>query len=122
MVLFQKLFQGYIFCFLGDSFGQCIFEKYARETNLKKERSLVLSKLSISLENKVFEKLKLSKMSIKNSAKLTFLNIFFRKIQKILDMILKFKFRYFLTTHAKLSECQIKIICLLLIFLHQSTP
>ena len=40
MVLFQKLFQGYIFCFLGDSFGQCIFEQYARETNLKKKRSV----------------------------------------------------------------------------------
>ena len=42
VVLFQKLFQGYIFCFLGDSFGRCIFEQYARETNLKKKRSVVL--------------------------------------------------------------------------------
>ena len=40
VILFKKLFQGYIFCFLGDSFGQCIFEQYARETNLKKKRSL----------------------------------------------------------------------------------
>ena len=42
VVLFQKLFQGYIFCFLGDSFGQYIFEQYARETNLKKKRSVRL--------------------------------------------------------------------------------
>ena len=42
-------------------------------------------------------------MSIKNSAKLIFLNIFFIyiKFQKTLDMILKFKY-------AKVSECQIK--------------
>ena len=39
VVSFQKLFQGYIFCFLEDSFGRCIFEQYARETNLKKKRS-----------------------------------------------------------------------------------
>ena len=32
---FQKLFQGYIFCFLGDLLGRCIFEQYAHETNLK---------------------------------------------------------------------------------------
>ena len=44
VVLFQKLFQGYIFCFLGDSFGRCIFEQYARETNLKKKRSVRLSR------------------------------------------------------------------------------
>ena len=42
MVLFQKLFQGYIFCFLGDSFGWYLFEQYARETNLKKKRSVIL--------------------------------------------------------------------------------
>ena len=40
MVLFQKLFKGYIFCFLGDSVGRCIFEQFARETNLKKKRSV----------------------------------------------------------------------------------
>jgi hypothetical protein len=38
---FQKLFQGYIFCFLGDSFGRCIFEQYASETDLKKKRSVI---------------------------------------------------------------------------------
>ena len=47
VVLFQKLFQGYIFCFLGDSFGQCIFEQYARETNLKKKRSVSQSRIGI---------------------------------------------------------------------------
>ena len=40
VALFQKLFQGYIFCFLGDSFGRYVFEQYARETNLKKKRSV----------------------------------------------------------------------------------
>jgi hypothetical protein len=40
VVLFQKLFQGKFFCFLGDSFGRCIFEQYAGETNLKKKRSV----------------------------------------------------------------------------------
>ena len=40
MFLFEKLFQGYIFCFLGDSFGRYVFEQYARETNLKKKRSV----------------------------------------------------------------------------------
>ena len=43
VILFQKLFQGNIFCFLGDSFGRCIFEQYACETNLKKKRSVKLS-------------------------------------------------------------------------------
>ena len=43
VVLFQKLFLGYIFCFLGDSFGRCIFEQYAHETNLKKKRSVKMS-------------------------------------------------------------------------------
>ena len=42
MVLFQKLFKGYMFCFLGDSFGRYIFELFARETNLKKKRSVHL--------------------------------------------------------------------------------
>ena len=41
--LFQTLFKGYIFCFLGDSFGRCIFEQYTHETNLKKKRSVLLS-------------------------------------------------------------------------------
>ena len=49
VVLFQKLFQGYIFCFLGDSFGQCIFEQYARETNLKKKRSVSIVGSEVSL-------------------------------------------------------------------------
>ena len=47
VVLFQKLFQGYIFCFLGDSFGWCIFEQYAVETNLKKKHSVALSERSL---------------------------------------------------------------------------
>jgi hypothetical protein len=37
VTLFQELFKGNIFCFLGDSFGQYIFELYARKTNLKKK-------------------------------------------------------------------------------------
>ena len=42
-VLFQKLFKGYIFCFLGLSIGWYVFEQFARETNLKKKRSVLLS-------------------------------------------------------------------------------
>ena len=38
--LFQKLFKGYIFCFLGHLVGRCIFELSARETNLMKKRSV----------------------------------------------------------------------------------
>ena len=38
----KNLFQGYIFCFLEDLFGCYIFEQYARETNLKKKRSVIL--------------------------------------------------------------------------------
>ena len=37
---FQKLFKGYIFCFLGHLVGRCIFELNARETNLMKKRSV----------------------------------------------------------------------------------
>ena len=40
--MFQKLFKGYIFCFLGRLVGEKIFEQYARETNLKKKRSVRL--------------------------------------------------------------------------------
>ena len=40
--LFQKLFKGYIFCFLGNSFGKQIFELFAHETNLEKNRSVLL--------------------------------------------------------------------------------
>ena len=40
--LFQKLFKGYIFCFLGVSIGRYVFEQFARETNLKKKRSVKL--------------------------------------------------------------------------------
>ena len=40
--LFQKLFKGYIFCFLGHLVGGKIFEEFARETNLKKKRSVSL--------------------------------------------------------------------------------
>ena len=36
--LFQKLFEGYIFCFLVHSDGRYIFELSARETNLMKKR------------------------------------------------------------------------------------
>jgi hypothetical protein len=41
VVLFQKNFKGYIFCFLGDSVGRYIFEQFAHETNLKKKRSVM---------------------------------------------------------------------------------
>ena len=40
LVLSKKLFKGYIFGFLGDSVARCIFEQFARETNLKKKRSV----------------------------------------------------------------------------------
>ena len=38
-----KCFKGYIFCFLGNSFGQYIFELFALETNLEKKRSVRLT-------------------------------------------------------------------------------
>ena len=38
--LFQKLFKGYIFCFLGHLVGRYIFELPTRETNLMKKRSV----------------------------------------------------------------------------------
>ncbi len=44
--LFKKLFKGYIFCFVGVSIGRYVFEQFARETNLKKKRSVPLSPLS----------------------------------------------------------------------------
>ena len=50
VVLFQKLFLGYIFCFQGDLFGRCIFEQYAHETNLKKKRSVYLCKIGLNPE------------------------------------------------------------------------
>ena len=40
--LFQKLFKGYIFCFLGHLVGRYIFELSTRETNLMKKRSVEL--------------------------------------------------------------------------------
>ena len=40
VVLLQKLFKGYIFCFLVHSVGGYVFELFARETNLKKKRSV----------------------------------------------------------------------------------
>jgi hypothetical protein len=40
VVLFQKLFKGYIFGFLGHSVGRYVFKLFARETNLKKKRSV----------------------------------------------------------------------------------
>ena len=42
VVLFQKLFKGYIFCFLGHSVGRYVFELFAHETNLKKKRNVGL--------------------------------------------------------------------------------
>jgi hypothetical protein len=41
--LFQKIFNGYIFCFLGQLFGGQLFELFARETNLKKQSSVLPS-------------------------------------------------------------------------------
>ena len=41
--LFQKLFKGYIFCFLVHSVDRYVFELFARETNLKKKHSVILS-------------------------------------------------------------------------------
>ena len=41
--LFQKLFKGYIFCFLGHSVGRYVFELFAFETNLKKKHSVMLN-------------------------------------------------------------------------------
>ena len=43
--LIQKLFKGYIFCFLGVSIGRYVFEQFVRETNLKKKRSVILSQI-----------------------------------------------------------------------------
>ena len=40
--LFQKLFKGYIFCFLGHLVGGQLFELFARETTLKKQSSVPL--------------------------------------------------------------------------------
>ena len=44
--LFQKLFKGYIFCFLGHLFGRYIFEQNTHETNLMKKRSVCQSSKS----------------------------------------------------------------------------
>jgi hypothetical protein len=41
--LFQKVFNGYIFYFLGQLFGGQLFELFARETNLKKQSSVQLN-------------------------------------------------------------------------------
>ena len=38
--LFQKTFNGYIFCFLGHLVGGQLFEVFAREMNLKKQSSV----------------------------------------------------------------------------------
>lgn len=40
--LFQKLFKAYNFYFLGVSIGRYVFEQFARETYLKKKRSVTL--------------------------------------------------------------------------------
>ena len=50
VALLQKLFKGYIFCFPGDPFGQYIFELFARETNLKKKRSVRVTNVLLFLE------------------------------------------------------------------------
>ena len=42
--LFQRLFKGYIFCFLVHSDGPYIFKLPARETNLMKKRSVWVGK------------------------------------------------------------------------------
>ena len=39
--MFQNFFNGYIFCFLGHLFGGQLFELFARETNLKKQSSVL---------------------------------------------------------------------------------
>ena len=39
VLLIQKLFKGYIFCLLGHSIGQYVFELFTRGTNLMKKRS-----------------------------------------------------------------------------------
>ena len=38
--MFQKLFKGYIFCFLGHLGGGQLFKLFAHETNLKKKSSV----------------------------------------------------------------------------------
>ena len=40
VVLFQKLFKGYIFCFLGHSVRRYVFELFVCKTNLKKKCSV----------------------------------------------------------------------------------
>ena len=39
--MFQKIFNGYIFYFLGQLFSGQLFELFARETNLKKQSSVL---------------------------------------------------------------------------------
>ena len=41
--MFQKVFNGYIFCFLGHLVGGQLFELFARETILKKQSSVLPS-------------------------------------------------------------------------------
>ena len=48
--LFQKIFNGYIFCFLGHLFGGQLFELFARETNLKKQSSVDPTATNVSPE------------------------------------------------------------------------
>ena len=42
LALFQNFFKGYIVCFMDHSVGRYVFELFARETNLKKKRSVML--------------------------------------------------------------------------------
>jgi hypothetical protein len=53
VVLFQKLFKGYIFCFLVHSVGRYGFELFARETNLKKKRSVRQHETEEIVEKKI---------------------------------------------------------------------
>ena len=46
--MFQKIFNGYIFYFLGQLFGGQLFELFARETNLKKQSSVPLIEILLT--------------------------------------------------------------------------
>ena len=54
--LFQKLFKGYIFCFLGHLVGGQRFELFARETNVKKKSSVQVHESNNGFsENKIID-------------------------------------------------------------------
>ena len=48
--LFQKLFKGYIFCFLGHLVGRYIFGLSTHETNLMKKRTVSVNKPKQQIE------------------------------------------------------------------------